>query len=244
MGLLSAQRAKTFDGCEWFHDKAFATWVVQHLSAYGNSICDIGTGTGLMLLNYLDYFSPIVAIEPSSFMLPFVKERASKTKSILIRSVAESIPIRNKSVDVSVAKSSLHHFDNIPRAVSEMERISRKCIGVIEVVSPSDECIPFAKQVVLQKEPSRLEQTIFTEESLTSIVSRVAKSTDTLIYDQYINVKTWLQNSDLQEDEQEKIYTYILNQNNHIKNLMHIHHHKNKLLMLRRMALVIGVLNE
>ena len=52
--------------------------------------------------------------------------RVKQLKTNLILGDAQSLPIKKCSVDFIVCKSTLHHFDNLNVAMSEMNRVLRK----------------------------------------------------------------------------------------------------------------------
>ena len=98
-------------------------------------IVDIGCGTGNETLNiYNNFKCNIYGIDPSENML---KEAKQKTDEIAwLKGHAESIPLRNNSVDIITSFFSTHHFSNISKVISEFKRIVKKS-GIIFLVTIS-----------------------------------------------------------------------------------------------------------
>lgn len=240
---FSKKRADTFEHCPWFTDDVFATWIIGHLSKLGNSIADIGAGTGYMLDYYRNTFDASIGIEPSQNMLYILNDRFQSDNSVRIfQGDASKIPLADKSIDVSISKSSLHHFEDYNEGIAEMKRVSKKAIAVIEVILPHINCSDFLKNILLKKEVGRSATSVFSEEDITSIVTPHVKNLRNLHFDQYIIVERWLKNSDLDKTTQNEIIEFILNQEPEINNLMQIHRFNNETYMLRRMNLCIGLL--
>lgn len=187
-------------------------------------------------------FTKIVAVEPSPSALQVLKKRVGGRRVRILEGKAEAIPLPSKSVDIAFAKSSFHHFGNTKAGLGEMRRIAKKAIVVVEVIAPSTAALKFAQEILPQKEPGRTREAVFSEADLKSRVEQVAADVRCLHFDQYIDVKAWLTHSDLDKDSRLKIYRYIAGQSGAVKEAMQIHFQKNRLMMLRRMALVIGLL--
>jgi len=242
MSIFSQKRVALLSKCFWLHDKCFANWLASHLTPLGRTICDVGAGDGFMLTCLHAVFSKIYVIEPSLSGIRVLKQRIDCRRIQLIRGKAESIGLRDNAVDIAFAKSSFHHFESMNSGLREMRRIARKAIVVVEVIAPTVRALKFAQDLLPRKEPSRSKRAVFSEGDLKSHVAEVALDIRCLHYDQYIDVKTWLANSDLKKASQSPIYNHIAGQTGQLKHDMQIHFQKNRLVMLRRMALVIGLL--
>ena len=241
MSIFSQTRVAMLPKCFWLHDKYFANWLTDHLTPLGRTICDVGAGDGFMLDYLTANFSKVIAVEPSESAIQVLKNHANRQVHI-IQCKAESIPIPNNAVNVAFAKSSFHHFESMNTGLREMRRIASHAVAVVEVIAPSVPALRFAKNLLPQKEPSRLRSAVFSENELKSYIAKVARDVRCLHFDQLIDVKMWLTNSELKKDVQLQIYRYIASQTGTIKNDMQIHYQKKRLVMLRRMALVIGQL--
>jgi len=241
MNIISKKRADNFNSYFWLSDPLLIDWIILHLLPYGNSICELGAGTGNMLDTYETNFDKIILVEPCSYMFNILKKKNISLKTQLLNTSAEKTGLDSKVVDIVISKSSLHHFANINLALNEMYRISKNIISIVEVIAPDLICIPFAKEVVLRKEKNRKETTIFSEDILIKYIRNYTPEYRSLHFDQYIDVGIWLKKSDLEESEQKYIYDYITSQPKLIRQKMQIHFRNNRLFMLRRMNLVIGV---
>jgi len=241
--LMSAARARTFDTYYWLSDPLFTSWLIEHLSPLGTSVCEIGAGTGNLLPALAKHFERVQLIEPCCFMLERLHRRSqSFPHASIVQGCAEGIPLAEKSVDVVVAKSSLHHFDNIPKAITEMYRVARRAVAVIEVISPDDCALEYNRHLLLTKEPGRRLETIFSEQSLVNLIRPHCLELRSLHFDQYIDIRIWLEGSDLTPDACEQLYAYVNSQSGTIRDKMHIHFRNGRLAQLRRMALVLGSL--
>lgn len=243
MKILSDFRAKNIVKYYWLCDEIFANWIVQILKPYGKSILDIGCGNGFMLPYYLNNFDQVAGIEPSDSLYRQIYQKYSSTNVMLKKAAAEQIPFCDKSFDISVAKSSLHHFNDMEIGIVEMRRVSKKAIALIEVVSPDESCISFLKNILLKKEKGRELKSIFTKDLLCDLVKTQMPDAQvhTVFFDQYIDVQEWLLYSDLMKKEQDELYNKILFSEDNIKNILQIHFRNDKLVMLRRMCLCIAL---
>ena len=86
-------------------------------------IANVGAGTG----SYEPSNKVVIAIEPSAEM---IAQRTSAGGRVL-RSTAENIPLRDKSVDASMAVLTIHHWRNWKGGIAELNRISRHRIAVM-----------------------------------------------------------------------------------------------------------------
>lgn len=241
MNLISKKRAENFSDLFWLSDPILIDWMIYNLLPYGNSVCEVGAGTGNMMKAYEKNFSKIYLVEPCPNMFSILSSKNRLDNTFLINSTAEQTTLNSGTVDITLAKSSLHHFFDEESAFLEMYRISKRAIAILEVIAPDPICIPFLLNVVLRKEKGRSEQTIFTEEILLNKIIRYSSEYRSLHFDQYIDVKTWLEKSDLEDKEQADIYNYIYFQTSPLRQKMQIHLRNERLVMLRRMNLIIGV---
>jgi ubiquinone/menaquinone biosynthesis C-methylase UbiE len=241
MVKLSEKRALSFSYLPWFNDEIFASWIVGHLIYHGNSICDFGSANGYMLDYYKNAFEEIIGIEPNKIFYEHCLTKYQSEKKIrIINAFAENTGLNDNCVDISISKSSLHHFTNMEKSVSEMFRVSKKkCVALIEVIAPDERCVPFLTNVLLLKERGRNLNTVYTEKTLKSYLLEYSNNLISLFFDQFILIETWLENSDLNETNQKSIISLIESQPNEIKKLMQIHKRNNKIAMLRRMNLQI-----
>jgi ubiquinone/menaquinone biosynthesis C-methylase UbiE len=86
----------------------------------GNTVAEIGAGTG----NYAHALAKkgynVHAIEPTDVML---QQRYHHPNIMWTQGYAEHIPLRNDSVDAAIAILAIHHFTKPDHALKEMARI-------------------------------------------------------------------------------------------------------------------------
>lgn len=245
MNLFSKNRADNFFKYDWLCDPNLANWIINLLSAYGTSILDVGCGNGFMLNFYMKTFNKIAAIEPSDSFVNILNETIKGNNIIYKQANAELIPFPDNSFEIVLAKSSLHHFHDIQQGLSEMQRVSNKIIAVMEVIAPSEECLPFLQKLLVEKEDGRKKSTVYTKDLLrNTIISTIQlKQMNQLLFDQYIDIETWLQYSDLSNERKKNLLNYILSMDSVTANYMQLHKRDNKYMMLRRMCLCIAFIN-
>lgn len=245
MNLFSQFRADNFSKYTWLCDETLANWIADILCAYGNSILDVGCGNGFMLDFYCNAFERIGAIDPSETLIETIKKQIISGIEFQ-QAFAENIPYPNNSFDICFSKSSLHHFQDVPLALSEMKRIASRAVAVLEVVAPTKQCLPFLKNLLTQKEKGRKPNSVYTCDSLREIMghSIATKSINSLYFDQYIDIQTWIQYSDLSNSEQEALLASVLSMDPSVAVDMQLHLRNNRYVMLRRMCLCIAFINE
>ena len=91
------------------------------------SVCDVASGAGHTGLGFAGIASRIVAVDPAPNMLAQVRQLAA-SRAIAVETVeafAESIPLASASFDLVVCRVAAHHFSNLPKAMSEMTRLTK-----------------------------------------------------------------------------------------------------------------------
>lgn len=244
MNLLSELRATNFGKYTWLCNPTLAQWIVELLSAYGNSILDVGCGNGFMIDFYLKKFKQISAIDPSDSVVSSMSNLAIEKGIVFQKASAEKIPFIDDSFDIAFAKSSLHHFDQPIKGISEMYRVARRVVAVMEVVAPSETCLPFLSNLLVKKEVGRVQASVFTEKTLKEMLlnSIPVKMMNSLIYDQYIDIETWIQYSDLSATQKTELLKSILSMDSNTAKQMQLHKRDGNHVMLRKMCLCIAFL--
>lgn len=239
MNVFSEYRAVHMNKYRWLSDDLFARWIVNKVSPYGKSILDVGCGDGFMLRYYGETFDSISAIEPSVYLYQNLLENPEFRNVAIKNASAENIPFDDLSFDVVIAKSSLHHFHNAQLGLREMNRVAKKVVAIIEVITPSLNTLEFISGILPVKEKGRDSSTIYTQYSLQQELQKVFsyQSIYQLLFDQYIDVDIWLKYSDLNQFEKDYIYNRIKMANDNVKQELQIHKSGNSLVMLRRMCL-------
>lgn len=238
MNDFSRKRAENIEKYSWLCDPNLAEWIVNIIGAYGNSIIDVGCGNGFMFDYYKTSFKHVFGIDPNDYFSKMIK---SNMTIQFTQAYAESIPCEDNSFDIAISKSSLHHFSDMFKGLNEMKRVSVNTVAIMEVIAPTLECIPFLKEILLLKENGRMQNSIFTSESLADVIkesinpSRIRQ----LIYDQYIDVGLWIEYGEIDDNTKVKIYKTIHDIDDFTKESMHVHIRGDRLVMLRRMCLCI-----
>lgn len=92
-----------------------------------DSVCDIASGAGHTGLGFAGVVSRIVAVDPAPNMLAEVRRLAAQRGVAVetIEAFAESIPLGTASFDLVVCRLAAHHFSDLPKAMSEMTRLTK-----------------------------------------------------------------------------------------------------------------------
>lgn len=85
------------------------------------SYLDIGCGTGNYTVALHDNKYSFIGVEPSELMLDKAKEKCNSIDWKLGRS--EAIPLTDASVDATLASLTLHHWTDINKGFSEVDRV-------------------------------------------------------------------------------------------------------------------------
>ncbi|QQG38625.1 MAG: class I SAM-dependent methyltransferase [Candidatus Woesearchaeota archaeon] len=94
----------------------------------GDKLLDVGCGTGISGEAFLDVCD-VVGIDTSKEMI-----RWANFKTFLGR--AEELPFENKSFDIVVCLSAIQNFEDMEKAVKEIERVARRVV-VISIIKKS-----------------------------------------------------------------------------------------------------------
>jgi len=108
----------------------------------GSVIADIGAGTGNYSNALADLGFIIKAIEPSEEMRRQAKSHIHVT---WIPGTAESIPLKDNSVDGVVIILALHHFHSLKQVSTELHRICPKGPIVLFTLDPREGKVPWFK---------------------------------------------------------------------------------------------------
>ena len=97
--------------------------------APGDTVLDVGTGTGLVGLGALDRVGPagrVVFSDVSAALLDECRRRADPARSSFVRAAADDLgPIPDASVDVVTTRSVLIYVTRKPAAFAELYRVLR-----------------------------------------------------------------------------------------------------------------------
>lgn len=97
--------------------------------APGDTVLDVGTGTGLVGLGALDRVGPagrVVFSDVSAALLDECRRQADPARSTFVRAAADDLsPIPDASVDVVTTRSVLIYVNRKPAAFAELHRVLR-----------------------------------------------------------------------------------------------------------------------
>ena len=98
----------------------------------GMHVLDVGTGTGIPALVLAEVVGPegkVVASDPSAPMIAAVASNASvagTTNVECVRAVVEALPFPDGTFDVVVSQAGIMFASDLPRALSEIARVTRR----------------------------------------------------------------------------------------------------------------------
>lgn len=95
----------------------------------GQTLLDIGCGTGNHLELFQGWGLDTVGLEPSIFMLKKAKEKL-KNKSKLILARGEELPIKDNAFDISILFTTLEFCQNPTEVLKEAGRVTQKKIFI------------------------------------------------------------------------------------------------------------------
>ncbi len=91
----------------------------------GQTIADIGSGSGYLLEGLVDQPVHLVAIDQSPSMLEQIREKLGDQIEV-IEGTSENLPLQDDSVDYVIANMYLHHVERPGAAIKEMVRILKQ----------------------------------------------------------------------------------------------------------------------
>lgn len=127
-GQVAASAAEVYE--EFFVPALFAEWAARvcdtAMVAQGQSVLDVGCGTGVAARTALERVGPtgsVVGLDANEGMLA-VAGRADPTIDWRL-GAAESLPFDDASFDAVVSQFALMFFDDPAAAIAEMRRVTR-----------------------------------------------------------------------------------------------------------------------
>jgi ArsR family transcriptional regulator len=140
-----ASRIRTFFdsvGPEWdglrkvFNDDALRARAIAHLAPPDWTVCDVGTGTGILAKEVARLGLRVVAVDHSPRMLEAARESLAGeaiTSVELRRGEAQALPLADAEVNAALAHMVLHYLPQPAEALREMARVVKPG-GVVVVV--------------------------------------------------------------------------------------------------------------
>lgn len=107
-----------------YPDEVYAELINRKVIATGNTIADIGAGTGLSAKLFLKHKHPVLAVEPNAAMRNAGQELLIDQPIQFYNGTAEATQLPAASVDTIVAAQAFHWF-NTQTARKEFQRILR-----------------------------------------------------------------------------------------------------------------------
>ena len=95
----------------------------------GSALLDVGTGTGVFvpyLLSRIGKNGQIVALDIAEEMLKQARAKGFNGNIDYLQADVTNIPLRSEIFDIVVCYSSFPHFQDKPRAFTEMHRVIRR----------------------------------------------------------------------------------------------------------------------
>jgi len=121
------QCAANWDETSSERDTTKLEQMAKHLGIKpGSILLDVGTGTGVFtpfLLSKIGKNGRIVALDFAEKMLGKARAKGFNGNIDYLHADATSIPLREEIFDIIVCYSSFPHFQDKPRALSEMNRV-------------------------------------------------------------------------------------------------------------------------
>ena len=98
----------------------------------GESILDIGCGTGLSLVHFLETGVQATGLDPSPYMLDIALQKVGN-RAELYRGIAEDLPFEDNSFNYACLVTTLEFVDNPEKALREAFRVAkdRVFLGVL-----------------------------------------------------------------------------------------------------------------
>ena len=104
-------------------------WAAEQLGLDpGARVLDIGAGTGKLTRRLVSLGFDVVAVEPGAPMLDQLKTAVPEAEAL--EAPAESIPLRDETVDAAFAGQAYHWFDR-ERALPELQRVIKTGGGLV-----------------------------------------------------------------------------------------------------------------
>jgi len=122
---------------------AYTSWVLARLKF--DSVLDVGCGCGYALLNFILHRKRVQGVEVCQHLLDTTL-RTYAVAGIVQQARIQSLPFGENSFDLVYCTDVLEHIpeEDIPQAVSELVRVSKKYILVSVCTIPS-QCMPELK---------------------------------------------------------------------------------------------------
>lgn len=125
-----------FDTIAGVYDSVFAPHVTEHYlrrraeyvarHAPGNSVLDVGAGTGLLAERLSDRGMRVVALDPFPRMLEQLRRRRPQIETVV--ATGDHLPFSDDTFDLTLSVAVMHHIAEphlVRRTIAEMVRVTR-----------------------------------------------------------------------------------------------------------------------
>ena len=162
--------------------------LVVEWSAGAQTGLDVATGGGHVARRLREAGVNVVTVDPAPGMRPDVVSRG------------EDLPFADDSFDVVACRVALHHFDDVAKAVSEMARVSRDRVIVVDNLFVDDA----AEEADRVRDPSHVRN--LSEEEWREVFAAAALRVDEVRrIPKPIEVEPWLQRVATPEAEAQQV---------------------------------------
>jgi ubiquinone/menaquinone biosynthesis C-methylase UbiE len=98
------------------------------------TVLDIGAGTGRAIRHLMDNMPDVSVrgVEPVAARIDQAVQKKGIPRGMIVQGVGEALPFEDASIDVVCAFGMLHHVTNPNDVVSEMLRVARKGVIIID----------------------------------------------------------------------------------------------------------------
>jgi len=125
--MLQWLYAKFYDKLiEEAEEKGLREWRKNLLQDISGDVLEIGSGTGANLEFYSGNISRLILNEPSSYMIQKLREKLAalnNSHAEISNDTAESLSLKNESVDVVVSTLVLCSVNHLEKSLSEIHRV-------------------------------------------------------------------------------------------------------------------------
>ena len=162
--------------------------LVVEWSEGAKTALDVATGGGHVARRLREAGLEVITLDPAPGMQPDVVSRG------------EDLPFADESFDVVTCRVAAHHFDDVPKAMSEMARVSRDRVIVIDNLFLDDD----AEQADSVRDPSHVRN--WSEDEWRGFFASSGLRVDeSQRLEKPIEVEPWLERSGTGEQDAERV---------------------------------------